>query len=105
MLEVAKQLTSVLAKIHQVLSNDEELAKLVKYRVQERGHNEKNRLARVLQFRGPDNDTIEVLHNNRQQWLQDPSMFWGRPSLLLVDSSDAQARILAPFLQTIRDHA
>jgi hypothetical protein len=104
-LEFATQLTSVLGKIHQVLSNDEELAKMVKYRVQERGHNEKNRLARVLQFQGPDDDTIEVLRNNHQQWLQDPSMFWRRPSLLPVDPSDAQARIIAPFLQTIRDHA
>lgn len=91
--------------MHQVLANDKELAKMVKYRVDERGHKEKNRLARVLQFRGPDKDTIDVLRNNHQQWLQDPSMFWRRPPLLLTDSSDPQAQIIGPYLQTSRDDA
>lgn len=95
----------MLAKIHQVLSNDDELAKMVKYQVRERGQNEKNRLIKVLQFRGPDKDTSDLLRDNHQQWLQDPSMFWRRPPLLSADSSDPQAQIIGPFLQTSRDDA
>lgn len=103
--QVAARLTSVLAEIKQLLSNDEKLSKMVQYQVKERGANDKSRVKKVLQFQGTDPDTLELLRVYHEGWLQNPATFWVRPLPLLVDPTDVQEEILCSYLQTIRDDA
>jgi hypothetical protein len=103
--QVAARLTSVLGEIRQLLSNDAKLSKIVQYQVKERGANDKSRVKKVLQFRGPDPDTLALLRDHHDGWLQNPASFWVRPLPLLVNPTDAQEEILCCYLQTICDDA
>ena len=103
--QVAARLTSVLVKIQQLLSNDERLSKMVQYQVKERGANDKSRLEKVLQFQGPDPDTLALLRDHHEGWLQNPASFWVRPLPLMVDPTNAQEEILCCYLQTMLDDA
>jgi hypothetical protein len=105
MAQVATRLTSILAEIRQILSNDEKLSKMVHYQVKERGANDKSRVEKVLQFQGTDPDTLALLRDYHQGWLQDPASFWIRPMTLLTSPTDVQEEILTCYLQTIRDDA
>jgi len=106
---VAARLTAVLGEAQQLLSKDEQLSKLVQYRVKERGANEKARLQKVLQYQGPDPDTIAVLRDHHDQWLFDPAQFWVRPLPVVANSMGhsigPQENILICYLQTMRDDA
>jgi len=103
--EVAARLTSVLAEIQLLLSNDEKLSKMVQYQVKERGANDKSRLEKVFQFQGTDPDTLALLRDYHEGWLQNPASFWVRPLPLFVGPTDVQEEILCSYLQTIRDDA
>jgi hypothetical protein len=93
-------MTSKLADYEQKLSNNLELAKMVPFRVKAKGANDKARLAKVLQHETMCKDTVEVLRDNHQQWLDDPSIFWTRPSPVFANSTDPQVQIVGRFLQT-----
>jgi hypothetical protein len=103
--QVATRLTSILAEIQQLLSNDEKLSKMVQYQVKERGANDKSRVERVLQFQGTDPDTLALLRDHHDGWLQDPASFWIRPLPLLINPTNVQEEILNSYLQTVRDDA
>jgi hypothetical protein len=103
--QVAARLTSVLVEIQQLLSNDKKLSKIVKYQVKKRGANDKSRVEKVLRYQGPDPDTLALLRDHHDGWLQSPASFWVRPLPLMVNPTDAQEEILCCYLQTIRDDA
>jgi len=103
--EVAARLTSVLEEIQQLLSNDGKLSKMVHYQVKQRGANEKNRVKKLFQFQGLDLDTLALLRDYHEGWLQYPATFWTRPLPVMVSPTDAQEEILSCYLQTIRDDA
>lgn len=103
--EVADRLTSVLSDIQQMLSQDGELSKLVHFRVQERNQTDKARLEKVLQYQAIDKDTEEVLRDNHDRWMMEPSTFWIHPPAGLAQSADPQVRIVGRYLQTHRDNA
>jgi hypothetical protein len=95
--KVAARLTSLLAKIQKTLSNDVELSQKVGFRM---GCNDRSRLAKVQEFKGPDPDTTKVLNDNHHHWFQDPSAFWILPSPLVTDSTNPEVKIVGRFLQT-----
>jgi hypothetical protein len=103
--QVATRLTSVLVEIQQLLSNDEKLSKMVQYRVKKRGANDESRVEKVMQFQGPDPDTVELLRDHHDGWLQNPASFWVRPLPLMITPTDAQEEILSCYLQTTLDDA
>jgi hypothetical protein len=103
--QVADRLTSVLEEIQQLLLNDEKLSKMVQYQVKERGANDKSRVEKVLQFQGTDPDTLALLRDHHDGWLQNPASFWVRPLALMVNPTNAQEEILCCYLQTILDDA
>ena len=82
-----------------MLTNDVELSKMVRFRIQERGSNDKSRLAKVQEFQGPDPDTMKVLNDNYHHWWQDPSSFWVRSTQVVTDSSNPQVKIVGRYLQ------
>lgn len=88
-----------------MLSNDDELSKLVQFRIQPRRQSEESRFEMVLEYQGPDEDTLEFLRSNHSLWLQNPSLFWICPSPALADSFDPQAQIVHRYLQNIHDSA
>ena len=104
MAQVAARLTSVLAEI-QLLLKDEELSKMVQYQVKERGANDKSRVEKLLRFQGPDPNTLAILRDHHDEWLQNPAAFWVRPLPLLINPTDAQEEILGCYLQTMSDDA
>jgi hypothetical protein len=97
--KVAAGITSDLARYWQVLTNDPELAKLVQFRVVKKGENERARVAKVLQSNVCE-DTVSLLRDNHQRWMQDPSVFWKGPSPSATDSPDPQVQIVGRLLQT-----
>ena len=103
--QVAARLTSVLVEIQQLLSSDEKLSKMVQYQVKERGANDKSRVEKVMQFQGTDPDTLALLRDYHEGWLQDPASFWIRPLPILINPTNVQEEILNSYLQTIRDDA
>jgi hypothetical protein len=91
--------TFLLEYIQQVLQNDVELSKMVRFRIQEKGSNDKSRLAKLQEYEGPDPDTMKVLRHNYHRWFQDPSTFWMPPSLAWTESTNPQAQIVDGYLQ------
>jgi hypothetical protein len=56
----------------------------------------------VLQYQGPDEETLSVLRSSHSLWLQDPSSFWMWPATCLADP---QAQIVDYYLRTKIDNA
>ena len=88
-----------------MLLHDDELWKLVHYRVEKKGQREKARLDRLFQYDKIDKDTKEILGENHCYWMEHPSAFWNRPSPLVMNSFDPQIQIVGRYLQTHRDNA
>ena len=78
---------------------------MVKYQIKERGANDQSRFNKVLQFQGPDSDTLAILHDNHNEWLQNPASFWIRPLPAIFGQLDPQQNILCCYLQTVVDDA
>jgi len=99
--EDAARLKSVLETVAQMLSENADLAKKVPYRVKEQSYKDKDRLEKWQQeYKGPDPDTVKILDDNHQRWLQDPSAFWIPSSSLVPDSANPQVKIVDRYLQT-----
>src|SRR6266536_6546662 len=96
---MADRVTSMLAHIQQILSNDVELSRMVRYRVQEKGCNERSRLAKVQEYKGPDPDTMKILSINHHIWLQNPSAFWACSLPVVTHSTNSQVEIVDRYLQ------
>jgi len=94
-----------LKEIHEVLSNDGDVSKKVKYHVKERGENDRNRLAKLFQFKGPDQDTQVILRNNFEAWKSCPESFWIGPVPAAVGTFIAEAEIVGSYIQTKRGDA
>jgi hypothetical protein len=45
-----------------------------------RAANDKRRHERLLQFEGPDPDTVQLLCENLDDWEQNPALFWTHAS-------------------------
>ena len=81
---------------------------MVDYTVKERGQQDKARFQKLLNFQGPDHDTLSLLEERAADWSLHPLSFWERP---LGGASDAQislnpqAQIVSCYLQSNRDDA
>jgi hypothetical protein len=95
----AARIKSELEKYERILANDPDLAKLVPLRVVRRGSTDRARVDKVLKSSVCE-DTVTLLHENHQRWLQDPAVFWKGPSSFSADSPDPQAQIVGRILQT-----
>ena len=106
MIQNASVITAQLAFWHQKLSEDVELSKLVPYRIQKRGQADEQRFSRLQNYQGPDWETLSLLNDNHQYWLQEPALFWNiSPSSLAPFSEDPQAHIIGRYLETFGDNA
>lgn len=102
MVKVAARIQAELERYERLLASDPDLAKLVPLRVVRKGSTDRGRVDKVLQS-GICEDTVTVLCDNHQQWLQDPAVFWKGPSTFSADSPDPQAQIVSRILQTNPD--
>jgi hypothetical protein len=77
------------------------------YTVKKKGGNDQTRMARLLKFRGPDDDTLAVLENNIDGWMDSPESFWTRPPTRVMGlmNPPPQEEIVSLFIQTKRDDA
>jgi hypothetical protein len=74
----------------------------MKYSITER-QKDKVRLAKLGEYRGPDDDTIKLLDQHKEEWLRDPSSFWRLPSPPNANLLDPQAQVVGCFLQAKND--
>ena len=98
-------LSRKLEEIKTKLSEDKELSKMVPYRITERGQNETSRRNALLQYDGPDVDTVNLLDDNYEEWTRHPAFFWSNPTPKAVDPNNPQAYIVNQYLQTFRNEA
>ena len=103
MVKVAEGVISKLQEIDRMLSDDPELAKIVPYHITSRGAKEQARVAKALQSK-ICKDTVDVLHDNHERWMQDPTVFWTGPLPCSVDSPNPLVQIVAQGLQTNSDN-
>lgn len=101
----AARINSVLREIHSVLLNDEDVSKKVVFSVKERGENDRNRLAKLFLFEGPDPDTKTILQENLDSWRSDPASIWTQPVPAALGSLQAEAGIVGCYIQTKRGDA
>lgn len=73
--------------------------------VSERGEGDRNRIAKLFQFSGPDQDTQAVLRNNLESWKFNPDSIWAQPASLAVGSLNTEAGIVGCYIQTKRGDA
>lgn len=88
-----------------MLAEDEGISKLVRYKVKKRGENDRTRLAKIFEFMGPDDDTLNLLNSNISAWTTDPAAFWMRPAPCFLGHIAAQAQIVGCYIQSERDDA
>jgi len=103
MVKVAADMISKLEEYEQMLSDDPELAKLVPFRVTSKAANKQARVANALKS-NICADTVAVLHDNHQRWMQDPSVFWTGPLPSSVNSLDPHVQIMAESHRTTPDN-
>jgi hypothetical protein len=103
MVKVAADMTSKLEEYEQMLSEDLELAKMVPFRVTSRDANKRARVTKALQSNICE-DTVAVLDDNHQRWMQDPSAFWTGPLSSSVNSADPHVQIVARSHKTNPDN-
>jgi hypothetical protein len=101
-MKVAAHIQSELEKYERLLADDPDMAKLVTLRVVRRGATDRGRVEKVLQSSICE-ETVAVLHDNHQRWLQDPAVFWKGPSPSSADSPDPQVQIVGRVLQANSD--
>jgi hypothetical protein len=102
--KVAKNLTSLLENIEQLMSQKKALRKLMPLQVKEKNRNDKRQFSKIFQYRGPDTETLILLTECCVHWWKNPSTFYERTMPKIVDSIDAQAHIIGCYLQDISDH-
>ncbi len=73
---------------------------MIPYQVKRKGQKEIDRYNKLLRYKGPDEETIELLEKESYVWLQNPSSFWNRSSRPNLDNMDPQAQIVGCFLYT-----
>lgn len=104
-LQKAARINYFLGQIHDLLAEDENISKQVRYHIKERGENDRNRLAKILDFQEVDQDTLTVLGQNFDHWKEDPGSFWIRPMSCSLGIIAPQAQIVGCYIQTRRDDA
>jgi hypothetical protein len=77
----------------------------VRYHIKERGENDRNRLAKIYDFQGTDQDTLTVLHEHSNTWKEAPESFWIRPMPYSLGPIAPQAQVVSCYIQTKRDDA
>ena len=95
----------MLGKIQKLLLSDDDLSKLVDYRVQEKGQSDKARLEKVFQIKAVDKETQDLLRENSKKWMEDPSTFWDHQLPTVANSLDPQVQIVHRYLQPHGDTA
>ena len=78
------------------------LFKNLPYTIREKGENDKRRLEIMLRTKLPEPHTIELLGENLDDWLGDPSHFWKHPSLPQIRQLPPAARIAGCYLRATR---
>ena len=78
---------------------------MVPYHVKQKNQNEKIRFAKLLHYKGPDIDTVELLDSHYTLWLANPFYFWAGPLLPMVNLLEPQTQIVGLYLQTNRNDA
>ena len=95
----------MLRDIQELLMNDNQLSQKVMFNVRPKGDQDKIRLAKLLDFQGPDLETVKLLEDHCNLWLQNPRSIWERPSSLNLIHLDPQTQVVGYFLQTLHGDA
>ena len=95
----------VLQDIQSILNSDVALSGRVRFQVKEKGLNERRRYEKLLEYQGPDEETVNLLERNHERWLADPAQFWRRPAAPDLSTMDPRAQIIGCFLHTRSDDA
>jgi arginine deiminase len=97
--EDAPFLSNILRQVRDIMAENDNLSKKVRYSITERGQKEKDRLTKLLEYRGPDEQTINVLDQHKEEWMKDPSHFWILPLPQNLYSLNPRAQIVGCFLE------
>ncbi|KAB8356711.1 hypothetical protein FH972_024286 [Carpinus fangiana] len=90
--EEAHYMTLQLKRIQERLQDNHELARLVPFSVQQRGYRDRNKIVKILSYRGPDPETLHILQDYTQRWHEDPSSFGSPPPMLHIHTNDPLLR-------------
>lgn len=91
-------ITAILCEIQYIFSQNDGLSKKVKFNIKERGHAELVASSKILQYEGPDSETMLTLNQHSEQWFKDPSSFWKQPVGSRLNHLGPQAETAAYFL-------
>lgn len=103
--EDAPFLSSILCEIRDIISENDNLSKNIRYSITERGQKEKDRLRKLLDYPGPDGQTLNVLEQHNEEWMKDPSHFWILPLPQNLHSLNPRTQIVGCFLEAKDDDA
>ena len=93
-------MTTTLREIRSIISERTGLSSRIPLSIKEKGENERARLNNLLQYAGPDKETLRVLDAFQNAWLEDPTQFWRTPSSGYLDQFPSpQAEIVGYYLQ------
>jgi len=96
--EKAGLLTSILGDVDVILKRNNELSETIPYQVRRKGQKEADRYNKLLSYKGPDDETIQLLEREGNSWIHNPSSFWVRPSRPSLEYMNPQAQIVGCFL-------
>lgn len=93
-------LDTLLETVQNLMERDKGMSKKMKLHIRKKGHNERARIAKLLHFKGPDDDTRRLLDRYKASWVKNPSEFWQHPAANNASSVQPLARIFAYYLRT-----
>ncbi|KAK5030185.1 hypothetical protein LTR13_008203 [Exophiala sideris] len=101
-LEDASRIDEILSQIHQKLNSSEQLSAAVKYKLTEKGQNERSRFSKLLNYEGPEEATLELLRREKERWFNRPATFWLKGVPTFPSLHERQAHIVGIYLQAER---
>lgn len=95
----------ILLELFELKQQRPSLFKRAPYVIKERAANDKARFQRLLDFQGPDKDTLKLLQANGDKWIANPSKLLDSPAALGSAGLQPQARIVMCYQSTVRSDA
>jgi hypothetical protein len=88
--------------IHRKLAADTALSKELPFNLSRKGEKESRQYGMLLNYMGPDSDTITVLLQHHDDWINNPWRFWQGPTSPDLSHLAPQAQIVGRYMYMSR---
>lgn len=99
------EIDRLLAAVYGHLQSQKHVKDNLQHKLHRKAEQREVQISKLLQYKGPDVDTINVLEQCSMEWLACPQRFWEHASFGSQAHSDPQVEVIRSFLHAAGDGA